>query len=541
MSFRTADGSCNNLITPWWGKSETPDKRLLPSAYDDFITEPRVRSVQPGKYLPNARKAASSLFQPHATQSEFSHLMTYFGQFIDHDATLTAQSIYADGFRKLCHCNSYDPDCFNIPIPSGDYANNDQTCMSFVRSMPSVNSFDCFLAPREQLNIQTSWIDLSQLYGYYPELADKLRGENGTLKASWANGKEYLPFASNKSCSYNRFASEYSRRQRCFLNGDPRTEDNVVLTSIQTLFLREHNRIARQLQQLNTSWTSDFLYQTARKIVIAEYTNIIYNEYLPALLGSDLSNKYGLLPNSDNTFFNGYNPQIYPQLINEFATAAFRYGHTQLAYSSHTASRTYQKSELTKPISHYLFNNEFYRTSMDDIIRGALVDHSYGAGQSQVNSYFEDWLFNGLFYMDSKRWSLPALNIQRGRDHGLPGYNLYREKCGLNRAYKFEDFDNVPENVIKKWKSLYASPDDVDLFVGLFSELPMEHALVGPTAGCKLNIFLKFYYYRKSTFFLDWIGWMTEHSTKSNAKNPTVVSYVQSTFNVKKVRFLDFR
>jgi peroxidase len=115
----------------------------------------------------------------------------------------------------------------------------------------------------------------------------------------------------------------------------------------------------------------------------------------------------------------------------------------------------------------------YYHSSIDDIFRGALVDYSYGAN-AQVNEYLQDWLFNGAFYKDSKRWSLPALNIQRGRDHGLPGYNLYREKCGLNRAYKFDDFDNIPENVIKKWKSLYASPDDVDLFVGLFSEFPLD-------------------------------------------------------------------
>jgi hypothetical protein len=65
--FRSADGSCNNLNFPWWGKSETPDKRLLPSAYDDYVTEPRVRSIQPGKYLPNARKVAMSVFQPQPT------------------------------------------------------------------------------------------------------------------------------------------------------------------------------------------------------------------------------------------------------------------------------------------------------------------------------------------------------------------------------------------------------------------------------------------------------------------------------------------
>jgi peroxidase len=136
-------------------------------------------------------------------------------------------------------------------------------------------------------------------------------------------------------------------------------------------------------------------------------------------------------------------------------------------------------------------------------LRGTLVEKSYNA-KAQVNEYFQDWLFNGMFYLDSKRWSLPALNIQRGRDHGLPGYNLYREKCCLNRAYKFEEFKNIPSNVVEKWKTLYASPDDVDLFVGLFSERPMSNALVGPTAACKLTIcfFFKLKYFHLFIFFI---------------------------------------
>jgi peroxidase len=326
------------------------------------------------------------------------------------------------------------------------------------------------------------------LYGYYPKLANDLRGENGTLKVSKYDGKEFLPFASNTSsaCPDKRYDTEYSRKPKCYLNGDPRTEDNVIITSLQTIFLREHNRIARELQSQHPNLSSDQLYQTARKINIAVYNNIIYAEYLPTLLGNELAKLYNLLPQSKGYFY-GYNDKIYPQVINEFATAAFRYGHTQVAHSSHTASRTYRLSDPV-PISHYLFNNEYYRESMDEIIRGALVDWSYGAN-AQVNEYLQDRLFDGIFYRDSKRWSLPALNIQRGRDHGLPGYNLYREKCGLNLAYEFEDFDNVPENVIKKWKSLYASLDDVDLFVGLLSEFPMERALVGPTAGCKFRFF----------------------------------------------------
>ena len=165
LLYRTHNGSCNNLKKTWWGMAETPQKRLLPPEYHDLVSEPRIRSVFPKFGLPNARIVAISMFPAQPSTSEWSDFMTYFGQFLDHDLTLTAQSTYSDGYRKVCKCNSYDPDCFNIPIPREDYANKDQTCMSFVRSSATVSDFDCSLGPREQLNIQTHWIDLSQLYG----------------------------------------------------------------------------------------------------------------------------------------------------------------------------------------------------------------------------------------------------------------------------------------------------------------------------------------------------------------------------------------
>jgi peroxidase len=358
--------------------------------------------------------------------------------------------------------------------------------MSFVRSMPSVNAFDCFLAPREQLNVQTSWLDLSQLYGYYPELTERLRGENGLLKSSRSeNNKEFLPLNS-KQCPTNRQAAEYSRRPKCFINGDPRTEDNAILTSITTIFLRYHNKIAKKLYKQHPDWTSDDVFEQTRRIVIAVYNNIIYNEYLPALLGPKLVKKFNLAPLSDGYLKkDGYNSYVYPAVINEFATAAFRYGHTQLAASLHTATRFFKLNEA-KSISHYIFNNEYYRENMDSVVRGTLVDWSH-APNPQVNPYLLDHLFADVFYSDSKRWSLPALNIQRGRDHGLPGYNAYREKCGLNRARKFEDLTNMAPSTVEKLKTLYASVEDVDLFVGIYSEFPMERSLVGPTAGCKLK------------------------------------------------------
>ena len=63
--------------------------------------------------------------------------------------------------------------------------------------------------------------------------------------------------------------------------------ENVELTAMQTLFMREHNYQAAKLQAEHPEWTDEQLYQGARQIVIAEIQSITYNEFLPALLGTE--------------------------------------------------------------------------------------------------------------------------------------------------------------------------------------------------------------------------------------------------------------
>ena len=67
--------------------------------------------------------------------------------------------------------------------------------------------------------------------------------------------------------------------------GDDRAQDNPQLTITHTLFLREHNRLARELKNINPHWNEETLFQEARRIVVAEIQHITYNEYLPTMLG----------------------------------------------------------------------------------------------------------------------------------------------------------------------------------------------------------------------------------------------------------------
>ena len=74
-------------------------------------------------------------------------------------------------------------------------------------------------------------------------------------------------------------------------------------------------------------------------------------------------------------------------------------------------------------------------------------------GEAWDDVFAED-IINHLFEMNKvdkgSALDLVALNIQRGRDHGVPGYNFYREKCGLKRAVDFDDLHEIRnlENII---------------------------------------------------------------------------------------------
>jgi hypothetical protein len=83
---------------------------------------------------------------------------------------------------------------------------------------------------------------------------------------------------------------------------------------------------------------------------------------------------------------------------------------------------------------------------------------------------------------------LASLNIQRGRDHGLAAYNIWREQCGLRRFQKWTDMTDVmTKGTIQRLSSAYEHVDDIDLFTGGIAERPVVGGVVGPTFACILG------------------------------------------------------
>lgn len=218
--------------------------------------------------------------------------------------------------------NLLHPACFAIPVPNEDtfLRYQDQTCINFVRSAPAVNP-KCRFGQREQLNQLSSYIDGNNIYGISQQETNDLREFNGgRLKVNYIFNKQFLPPMSNDSLANCQIPQNL--QLQCFHGGDIRANEVIDLVVLHTIWLREHNRIAFNLEHINPLWSDEKIFQEARRIVIAELQHITYNEFLPLILGAKTLQHFGLKLSND--YSNSYNPTVDATILNEFSTAAYR-------------------------------------------------------------------------------------------------------------------------------------------------------------------------------------------------------------------------
>lgn len=493
VKYRTIDGSCNNLEQTSWGMTRSTFQRILPPAYSDGVFAPRVATD--GSNLPSARLVSLSIVSHHdAPRVDLSLLGMVFGQFVDHDLTFTPTFVLSDSSGIEC-CTTdggamlpdglRHPQCFSIDIPADDpfYRPFNQRCMNFVRTTPGLRP-DCNFGYAEQLNELTHWLDGSQIYGSDAETLEKLREfRQGRLRSARINGQEIVPLDPKSNITQ----PEDCNTSSCYMAGDIRLSEQPQLTVMHTLWLREHNRIAAELSRFNPDWNDEIVFQETRRIVIAEYQFIIYNEFLPIILGKRYMDMFNLTLSQPSYYndANKYDATIDPSIHNEFATAAYRMGHSLIQglvklFSQNgqvNEDRSFSLSSMLDTASP--FGKE--AAWMDEALRGLLEQP-----MQNFDSSFTPEVTNKLF-RGGKSFGLDlvALNIQRGRDHGLPGYNSYREICGMKRADHFRGFSpQISPDMISQLKHIYRSVDDVDLFVGGILETPVHDSLVGPTFLC---------------------------------------------------------
>ncbi|GIY55989.1 chorion peroxidase [Caerostris darwini] len=482
--YRTADGTCNNLMNPSWGASGVCFRRLLPPSY---VGNSGFRQSVLGGPLPQPRYLSVNIHNNLNRPTNYvNHMYMFFGQLLDHDISQAPISTTVDNQAIQC-CppseNSH-PQCAPIIISPNDYFYSQfgTTCMNFVRSAVCPT---CTLGARQQMNQITAYIDASFVYGNSENETQSLRANDGTgkLRVQTSRYGDLLPASPDPR---NDLCSFPETNDICFQAGDARANQHPPLTSLHTLFLREHNRLAEELGRINPFWDEERRFQETRRIVGAEMQAIVYKEYLPITLGTERMTFFKLWLSRGTT---GYDENVDSSLMNEFSTAAFRFGHSLINSIIANSPRN-----ATNGVR--LLRNEFFQPfELQNGIIGNLMTGITRSSAQWFDRHLVPDVTNYLYRIrgDPAGLDLASINIQRGRDHGMPPYVEMVRFCSDNAynvrgfrdliAYKIMSYDNV--QLLQRY---YNDVNDIDLWSGILSEIYSEGAVIGPTATCIIGL-----------------------------------------------------
>ena len=429
QSERTVDGTGNNETETDLGSAGSTMIRLGDADYADGIG-----SIDAS--LPNARTISNTLFDQTESVEDphgYSDFLWAWGQMIDHDITLTPTGTeHAD-----------------IAVPAGDPdfdpTGTGTVTLSFTRSEVADGTGET--VPREQVNDITTYIDGSFIYGSDEATRQSLVDDTGRIIL---DDDGFLPLDETGQV----------------MAGDIRAGENVALTSLQTVMAREHNRWVDLIQAQNPDMSGDELFAAARVRVEAVIQSVTYNEYLPKLVGEDAIANY-----------TGYDSTIDPSISTEFATAAYRFGHSMLSSSLLRLNADGSSIDAGAiELSDAFFNPSAITENggIDPILRG-LGAQTAQAADTLVVDDVRSFLFGapGAGGLD-----LVSLNIQRGRDHGLPDYNSLREDVGLERVTSFDQITS-DATVAAKLEALYGDVDSIDAWVGGLAEDAVDGGVLG--------------------------------------------------------------
>ena len=505
---RTLDGSNNNLQNTTWGQAGFQYRRVAQARYADGVARP-VTGQSPRRVSNRVfNDVAQNLFSENqVTQWGFT-----WGQFLDHTFGLRAT---AGGESQPLPFSATDPlESFR----------NDFGAISFTRTPAAPGTG--VSNTRQQINTVDSYIDASSVFSNSATRLEWLR--QGSVDGNLFNNSPSLllpngelPTVGERGNPATAPVMDVDGRlradpTRARVAGDVRANENIALLSTHTLFAREHNRI---VSQLPTWLSATDRFEIARKVVGAEQQFITYNEFLPAL-GVQLAP------------YQGYNPNVNATLSNEFAVVGYRAHsmiHGELEPEGEAADYTAEELqaiedqgvevevagddvEFVVPLNVAFFNPDLLsQIGLGPVLKGIGGESQY-KNDEQIDNQLRSVLFQvpvggnpecldgpGLPECFNGVIDLGAIDIERGRDHGMPSYNALRQAYGLPAKSSFtaitgestssfplfdpqiNPFDPINDPDILDFVKLFdidgnpiGSTGNLDAFVGMLSEKHMS-------------------------------------------------------------------
>jgi peroxidase len=475
-------------------------------SYADGISKPREG--------PNPR-AVSNAFFKRKKELFYEHtpLMLGLVEFIMHDITYSQDSI---------------TEFIEVPMPEDEDSFYKNTTLKVWRTEKVPGTGNSTDKPRENVNMASTWLDISALYGSTTEVARKLRSFKGgklltqELKTRGAKAKgSYLPFNTMNVPTRTRPGVP---TEQLFAGGDPRTNEDWIMMSIHTLFLREHNRLCDILVKEHPEYDDERLYQTVRLILSAKF----------ALIGNSYQMAYwtAKMPWPKDDGFPLYR-QMYGENVlqinpaNTYPWPLVTKGGKPMTVSAEMAVvyRFHEFIIKTFPIKDALnetiwdqnlfatgFNaTGFIDAGLDNILRGIASTHIPNFKSGVEETFRTAGQYRGSPF-DIVTWS-----IVHEREQGLPTFNEYFRAYNEQGQFwhmpedikfsetnittdpmvvvpvrkTFEDFSSDPE-AVANLKRLYKTVDDVDLVVGVQLEENMFPGTTIPSSSLIISLFSLF-------------------------------------------------
>jgi peroxidase len=263
-----------------------------------------------------------------------------------------------------------------------------------------------------------------------------------------------------------------SEEHPLFMAGDVRANENTGLTALQTVFVMEHNYWADRLSASHPDWSDEKVFAAARSIVEAEIQKITYEQWMPHLIGKAVGQD------------TGYDANVDGRVATEFSTAAFRFGHTMVASQLPQLEENGDTSDAgNMSVRDAFFNIDMIKENgIGDFLRGQLSVKAQASDAviiDDLNFFLENP--DGV-----SGFSLAALNILRGRDHGLDSYVEVRAQLLGDidpDTLDPTDFSIITSDVEVQadLAAVYETVNDVDLWVGGLAEDNVAGTQLGAT------------------------------------------------------------
>jgi prostaglandin-endoperoxide synthase 2 len=320
-------------------------------------------------------------------------------------------------------------------------------------------------------NTSNHQIDLCPLYGRLPVQTEALRlnsevfGTRGRLKSQLINEEEYAPFLFDNEEIKPEFAvldpplgldkilaimpDPAGLRARIFAFGGDRANASPQVAMMNTLFLREHNRLAGVIEGANPDWDDERVFQTARNTLIVLFIKIVVDEYI-----NHISPSFQFRTDPSIAWKAAWNKPNW--MTTEFS----------LLYRWHPLlPNTIVWSGAAYPLMMTVMNNRL-------LIEGGLFN-AFADMSSQTAGKL------GAFNTADALLHLEQDAIKQGRLCELASYGDYREYVSLSRPKNFTDVSS-DQRVVDFLKRAYKNVDDIDFYVGLFAEETVKNSPLPP-------------------------------------------------------------